>query len=343
MILVAGSGLDGDESAPGGVTVFDETTLRQVGHTAPVDELMYLAIDPSGSYLYGVSGLAVGLVHAWRIGPSGGELVRVGEPVGSGGAEPCQVVVDQSGSFVLVANYGGSTPGSVAVLPILDDGSVGTATILTRVTAPGPDPERQRESHIHQVVPVPGGEVLVVDLGADEVVSYLLREGRLIEPVVSRAPAGCGPRHLVRLPDGRVLLSAELDSTLLRARLVGRELIGWSATPSTGFKLAPGVRNYPSDVQVAGAGDVVYLANRGADSVAKLSVRTGGILAETRCGAWPRQLALDGDRVYVACTNANQVTVLDGTGMIATHPPISLARPMCVVIRTAVDDGGNTR
>ena len=329
MIFIAGYGTAG--GAPGGLTVIGSPTATD-RYLLPVTDLSYLALDPGGRFLYGVSGLQQGYLHAWRIEDGGRGLTALGPPVETGGGEPCHLAVDRTGRYLLVANYGGARPGSVAVFTIGSDGSVQPAEVVTRRTRPGPDPERQAESHIHQIVPGPGGRVLVVDLGADEVVDYRLSGGRLTDPVVSGAPSGSGPRHLVSLTDGTALVSAELDSTLLRARSVGRRLVDWQASPSSGLVGPSGTRNYPSDLVAAADGAGVYLANRGNDSIALLSTTTGVIRTEMPCGAWPRQLALGDGRLYVASTNADQVGVFDPLDLAPAGPPIPVARPMCVAV-----------
>jgi 6-phosphogluconolactonase len=328
MIYVAGLG-SADGSERGGVTVIDAATMLEVGRSEPIDDLSALAIAPSGEYLYGVSGLAIGLVHAWRV--VGETLVSLGKPIRSGGSEPCHLVVHPDG-YLIVANYGKSEAGSIAALPIAADGSLDSPTVLGREIVPGPDPDRQAESHIHQVVLGNGSEVLVVDLGADEVISYLFTDGGLVDPVVSRAPNGAGPRHLVRLPGGGVAVTGELSSTLLLAEEADRRFVGWSATPATGTQQRGGAKNYPSDIRLGSDPDVVYLANRGADTVAALSIRTGEILREGPCGAVPRQFAIDGDLIYVAATESDEVNVLLTRTLQPADPPIRVARPMCVAV-----------
>ncbi len=334
MIYVAGQGTaDGFER--GAVMIFEPDSLAEVGRSEPIDELLYLAVDPSGSRLYAVSGIAVGRVHAWRI--TGGTLLSLGDPVPSGGSEPCHLIVHPDG-YLLVANYGNGEAGSVASLLIAEDGSVGTATVLRRDIVPGPDPDRQGESHIHQVVVGRAGEVLVVDLGADEVISFLLEYGGLVDPVVSRAPRGSGPRHLVLTPNGDLAVSGELSSTFLQARATGREFVDWTGTPSTGFDLPPDGVNHPSDLRPGPDPDVLYLANRGVNSVAALSISSGAVVAEGSCGAAPRQLAVDGALIFAAATHANEVTVLDVSTLLPARPPLRVARPMCVAVVT-----GSTR
>jgi 6-phosphogluconolactonase len=327
MIFVACQGLP-DVKGSGGIRILTDD-LRHLEGTETLDDLLYLAADSSGRLLFGVSGIDAGLVHAWRIGA--GRLERVGSPVSSRGREPCHVMVDTATRQLVVANYGGDgVPGSVAVLPFAADGSLGQASVWTRTTSPGPDAGRQAESHIHQVVKANGDEILVVDLGADEVVSYLLRDGLLLDPVVSRAPAGSGPRHLVRGPNDTVAISGELGSALMIARRHGRALVNWTSVPATmSGKTGDGSRNYPSDIALDG--DVVYLANRGADSIARLCAFDGAFLGESRCGSSPRQLAISGGRMFVSATGSDEVQVFRIPGMDQVGA-IALPRPMCVVV-----------
>ena len=100
-------------------------------------------------------------------------------PFGSGGAGPTFVSVHPSGRFVLVANYFG---GSVAVLPILADGRLGTASDIkndagklgpTRATSGPPGSfamSGHDRTHAHMIQADPSGRfVLHVDLGLDQI------------------------------------------------------------------------------------------------------------------------------------------------------------------------------
>src|SRR5438045_5531098 len=89
-----------------------------------------LALNASGTRLYSanetdrVGEANEGTVSAFAVNRADGQLTLL-NTVRSGGAGPTYVSVHPSGKFVLVANYFG---GSVAVLPILPDGRLGTAT-----------------------------------------------------------------------------------------------------------------------------------------------------------------------------------------------------------------------
>src|SRR5437764_9442378 len=89
-----------------------------------------LAVNASATRLYSANetdragGGKEGTVSAFAINRADGKLELL-NTVRSGGAGPTFVSVHPSGRFLLVANYFG---GSVAVLPILPDGSLGAAT-----------------------------------------------------------------------------------------------------------------------------------------------------------------------------------------------------------------------
>src|SRR5262245_16791945 len=89
-----------------------------------------LALNADGTRLYSTNETDrvgegnEGTVSAFAINQADGQLSLL-NTVRSGGAGPTYVSIHPSGKFVLVANYFG---GSVAVLPILSDGRLGTAT-----------------------------------------------------------------------------------------------------------------------------------------------------------------------------------------------------------------------
>jgi 6-phosphogluconolactonase (cycloisomerase 2 family) len=79
----------------------------------------------------------VGSATSMAVDSTTGDL-RIMNVVSSGGAGPARVGIDPQGKWLFAANYGG---GSVAVLPILADGSLGPAADVQMLTGPlGPQP-----------------------------------------------------------------------------------------------------------------------------------------------------------------------------------------------------------
>src|SRR5579864_460890 len=108
---------------------FDPHTgqITSLGLAAETTNPSFVALHPNGRFLYAVNevqnynGPNSGGVSAFSIDRATGKLTFLNE-VASRGADPCYITVDQSGKYVLVANY---TGGSIAAFPISDDGKLG--------------------------------------------------------------------------------------------------------------------------------------------------------------------------------------------------------------------------
>lgn len=95
--------------------------LTEVGVTEGVKNPSFVAIHPSGKFLYSVSevndadGKPAGAVMAFALDRKSGKLTALNHQ-SSEGQGPCHVNVDKTGQCALVANYGS---GSIASLPIM--------------------------------------------------------------------------------------------------------------------------------------------------------------------------------------------------------------------------------
>src|SRR5215217_5717131 len=87
----------------------------------------YVAVAPNQKFVYAVSetqrGNYSGKVRSFLFDKKTAGLSYVNE-ASSVGDNPCYIVVDKTGRWVIVANY---SSGTLAVLPIKKDGSVGEA------------------------------------------------------------------------------------------------------------------------------------------------------------------------------------------------------------------------
>ena len=273
-----------------------------------VDQLSALAWHPSLPIIYGVSGIGVeGTVHAWDV--SGRTALRVAER-SSGGMDPCHLAVSPDSRVLVVTNY---LSGTLAAWRLSADGLlVGEGEIL-ELTGEGVDPDRQDAAHPHQAVF--SGELLqVIDLGTDGVRTFAVSKGSgagVLTPVrETPVPAGTGPRHCVLLPGGGVAVSGELGSTVLVGHPDGRAN-AWSAGPSTGCTGLP--RNYPGDIQRSVDGRLLYVANRGYDTIATFAIVAGAphLIAERDSGvAWPQHLLVAGRDLLVAGRDSSLVAAM---------------------------------
>lgn len=291
-------------------------------HLAQVDGLAALARHPVLPVVYGVSGTtATGSLHAWEIRADDARYLGGRS---TGGQEPCHVTIDPAGCWGVVTNY---ASGSLAVFGLGADGAVISGPQLLRLTGTGADPDRQAGSHPHQGV-LDGGRLHVVDLGADVVRTVVVEADENAgwaarELAVRAVPPGTGPRHLVVLPDGALVVSGELASAVLLGPMTGPGG-DWVVAPSTTRGVRhDGPRNYPGDVQRSPDGRWVYLANRGRDTISSFAVRDGTLrhVAEVDAGVrWPQHLQVVGKELFVAGRDDSHVVALPLTAGVPGTP-----------------------
>jgi 6-phosphogluconolactonase len=306
-----------------GIEVYelDQATgaLTPIGVRDGVDNPSYLVVDSRRRHVYCVEEIAEGQVWAFSIHADTGDLVPLNHQ-SSEGAGPAHVSLDREGRWVLVANYGS---GSVAILPIQEDGSLGPATASIEHPREGIRSDRPRQPHAHWIGPDAANRfMLVADLGLDAIISYRLdtTNGGLIrrDPGVgvTTVQAGSGPRHLAFHPNGRyVYVLNELDSTLVACAYdasTGSPLIlqRLSTVPAdfTGT-------NWPAAVRVAPSGRFVYTSNRGHDSIAIFSIdpatgRLGGIGHQSTHGRTPRDFNIDPTGTFLLVAHQESNTIV---------------------------------
>jgi 6-phosphogluconolactonase len=250
--------------------------IASLGLAAETTNPSFVAPSPDGHFLYAVNevgkyqGPNSGGVSAFSIDRKTGKLTFLNE-VASRGADPCYIIVDKSGKYVLVANY---TGGSVAVFPILADGKLGEASAFVQHTGKGPNAERQEGPHAHSIDLSPDERYAMVDdLGLDELLVYKFdsAKGTLApnDPPFAKLDAGAGPRHFVLRPDGKfAYVLAEIAHTVTvfsndaaNGKLQSLQTI---TTLPKDFK----GRNDDAEIQMHPSGKFLYASNRGDDSIA---------------------------------------------------------------------------
>jgi 6-phosphogluconolactonase len=314
----------------------------------------FLAIHPNGRVLYAVNEVAEhdgspsGAVSAFAIAGNNGALARIGMQ-SSGGRGPCYVSVDRVGRAVLVANY---DSGTVALLPVDGAGSVGPASIVIQHAGHGPNAERQEGPHAHSIVANLNDRfALAADLGADRVFVYELdtRAGALRHREQGDAVMhpGSGPRHLAfhpRLP--MVFVANELDSTVTSLRFDDDRGVLSPISSASTLPASWRGENYPADIHVSSSGNIVYVSNRGHDSIAVLRIGASGTLTlidtVSTGGNWPRNFSLDptGRWLLAANQRSNTIVVLHrdpATGRLTmTDRHLDIPSPACVRFRAQV-------
>jgi 6-phosphogluconolactonase len=279
----------------------------------------FLAVHPRRPLLYAVGEMAsfegkrTGAVSAFSMDPTTGKLTLLNQQ-SSGGGGPCHLVVDGTGRNVLVANYGG---GSVACLPIEDDGRLGAVTSFVQHEGSSVDPRRQKGPHAHSINLDPANRfAFAADLGLDKILVYRFQPdgGRLVpnDPPWARVAPGAGPRHFAFHPAGRfAYVINELDSTVTAFDYdPDRGVLTPIQTASTlpeGFEES----NTTAEVRVHPSGKFLYGSNRGHHSIAVFAIdpRSGRLRPvehEPTGGQTPRNFCVDPTGTFLLA--ANQAT-----------------------------------
>ncbi len=173
----------------------------------------FIAIHPNHRFLYSVmedpESLGPPLDHssyvaAFAIDHSNGKLTLINK-VAAGGTSTCFLSIDQSGKYVMLASFGN---GSVSVVRINEDGSLGQLTADMQHIGKGVHPIFQTQAHPHWIGTSPDGHFAIVsDMGLDKLFIYHFdpEQGTLSPdrpPFVTTRPGG-GPRHFTFHPNGK--------------------------------------------------------------------------------------------------------------------------------------------
>jgi 6-phosphogluconolactonase len=298
-------------------------TLEPLGLAAETPSPSFLEIDHDRRLLFAVNevsefdGQRTGSVSAFSIDPGTGKLTFLNQQA-SMGTGPCHLVLDKMRRHLLVANYGS---GSVAVLPVSEDGRLGEASSVVQHAGQSVNPRRQEGPHAHCVTFDPAGRFLFVcDLGLDKVMIYRFdaEKGKLVphEPAFATVKPGAGPRHMAFRPDGRfAYVLNELDSTITTFAYDADA--GKLAELQEVSTLPPSYdgANSTAEIAVHPNGKYVYASNRGHESVALFEVDADSgkltyVEALSTGGKTPRHFGLDRDSKYLIIANQATDTLL---------------------------------
>lgn len=277
----------------------------------------WAAFHPQHTHLYTANetptfnGSKAGSVSSYAMDAKTGHLTLL-NTVSSEGAGPCHLSVHPNGKHVFVANYAG---GTVGVLPIQPDGSLGAASDIKKNEGTlGPEKAASAppgsfaisghdHPHAHMVEADPSGKfVIAADLGLDQLLIWKYDEatGKLTpnNPPHATVPAGDGPRHFIFHPNGKWFYSLQEEgSTLI--------LFDWDASTGTlkqrqSLSTLPkgfAGTNFTSEIRISPDARFVYIANRLHDTIAWFPIGADGTLSwggeEWTRGDYPRSFTID--------------------------------------------------
>lgn len=306
-----------------------------------IENPSYLTVSPDGKYIYAVSENEKNpcYLNAFRFDPENERIVLLNRKE-TYGAAPCNVEVDNTGKYVVTANYAG---GSISVFSINYDGEL--SDIIQRVDfeGSGVNALRQEAPHLHSVKFSPEGKYLfAADLGTDYV--YRIEVNRdggtyLDEKSIQffQVPAGSGPRHLLFHPSGKYLyLIAELKGEVV---VFQYEENLFQGIQSEIIDQVDG--NEAGDIAITPDGRFLYASSRTVnDGVAVFSIdqETGEIqkLSYLTTGIHPRNISItpNGKYLLVANKDSHSIEIYEidkNTGLLnKTDKDIKVNQPVCV-------------
>lgn len=323
LIAWAGCYADGPAEGPGGIVVLsvnrDGTDLRMNGRTDCPEQAGYLVYSPSRSTLYAVderkndgrgpTGPAAS-VYAFSIDQTNGTLTELNRQI-SPGPFPTYLSIHEEGAKLVSANHGSfdhvehvvkTAEGwttefryddSTVVLYDIDRiGRIDGISDVRVFADGGVDPNSSRQAsghgqasgHAHCAVIDPTGKFVVVcDKAADRITTFGLSE-TFKEISHLQLPPETGPRHLVFSPGGKhawatcefssTVVSLSFDASSGEFGLLG-EVVATAADGPQG--------NEPADIRCHPNGRILYVNNRGEDTLAWFDIGSRGQLV--RAGA----------------------------------------------------------
>jgi 6-phosphogluconolactonase len=321
--------------------------LTRVDRSGGIENPFFIAISPDGRFLYSVHALAFGgeddeEVAAYSIEKESGKLTLLNRQSAKGTAT-CYLEVDATGRTLLLANY---ASGSVASLPIREDGSLGEANSFVQHEGGSKvDPSRQNGPYAHSIIVSPDNRhAYAADLGLDAILGYSLDPAtatmKPLGPYTTASAPGAGPRHLTFSPDGKNLYAIdELSNTVTRYGYAAQD---GSLTKHESISTLPANftgSSYCADLKITPDGKFLYGTNRGHDSLAIYRIGDDGVLSlvgiEPSLGKGPQNLLITPDGKWLLCANmpGNSLAVFhigaDG-GLTAAGDPLEVTMPSCI-------------
>lgn len=325
---------------------FDSRTgsLIAVSHTDSVSNPSFLAVHPSGKYLYACNENQPGAVSAFAFDRRTGRLTFLNQQP-TGGDHPAYVALDKTGNWLLAGNYSG---GSLSAFAISKDGSLQPYSQLVQHSgSSGVNKERQEKAHVHATVFGPKSDyVYVPDLGMDKIMVYAF-DGKVKSPLreataltMPTAP-GSGPRHFRFHPTGRwAYLMEELSGQVTVYEHQAGKLV-----PAQRIAAHPATASGPfgsADIHVSPDGRYLYASNRGSENnLAIFAIdRDNGTLTpagyQPTGGEQPRNFTIDPSGRYLLVANqrtGNLVIFKRNTltgSLQPTGTEVSIPKPVCL-------------
>jgi 6-phosphogluconolactonase len=322
--------------------------LQPLHRTTDIQNPFFLSVSPDQRFLYAINAEKFGgaddeFVAAYALQDRTGRLKKLNQQSARGTAS-CYLDVDATGKTVVVANY---ASGSVASLPVKEDGMLGEAATFVQHTGSSIDSERQKGPNAHSIVISPDNRfALAADLGIDKILIYQHDAAKAkltpneAQPFAKMQP-GSGPRHITFHPNGRhVYVINELANTVTCFDYIPASGTLTEQQTLTTLPDGFGGKSYTADLKITPDGKFLYGTNRGHDSIASYRIGDDGRLTrisiDPSLGKGPQNLLITPDGRWLLCANmpGSSVVVfrIDSTSgkITASGTPVEMPMPSCI-------------
>lgn len=305
-----------------------ELTEKQLAATS--ENPSFITYSPDKNYLYAVNETENGNISAFKVEDD--KTLTFINKVGTHGAHPCHVAINQQGDKAVVSNY---TGGNFSLHTIKNDGALNEAfQVIDHKTD-------SIVSHAHSAQFFKD-DLLASDLGRNAVFKYRLHSDKyeLVSPSIVKLDENSGPRHFSLTKDGNfIYIINELSSTITSARKTenGFELIETLSTLDANFK----GESYCADIHLSEDEQFLYGSNRGENSIVvfkrdTVSGKLNKIQNISVHGDWPRNFTIDptGKFLLVANQKSNNISVFqidEISGTLSFLHAVELPSPVCLL------------
>jgi 6-phosphogluconolactonase len=338
-----------DAANSSGIFVYDfdkKTGATTLQSNAVLPNASYLAISPNQKYVYAVSEkrdsakLGGGKIAAFSFNKSAKTLTKLND-VSTMGNNPCHITTDNTGNFVVAANY---SSGNFVMYSTTNDGSLHELKENIQHKGKSKDTTRQKEPHAHGAFFYTDyTQLYITDLGIDKTMCYQFENGKLKPheiPSLNEKP-GNGPRHLAIHPTGKYMyVLNELNGTI---STYFRYNDSWEFLGTT-FTEAPTYTGASSAaaIVISNDGKFVYTSNRAtANDIAIFSCdpKSGAlqlVAHQSSLGLKPRNINLDPTNQFLLVGNQDSNSIIvfkrdKKTGLLTdTNQNITVAKPACI-------------
>jgi 6-phosphogluconolactonase len=332
----------------------DTGVFEDIRLAAEIKNPSYLALPPSGKFLYAVNeldksgGKPFGAVSAFAVEKD--RSLKFLNAKSSQGEGPCHISIHRSGAFAVVSNYSG---GVLTVLPIGKDGRLGAASQVIQYQGAGPNKGRQEKAHAHSFTFAPDfSSGFACDLGSDKVMFYRF-DPKARKPLVSQGFAaalpGSGPRHGVFHPRGKTAyvlneLKSSIDVFALSESGGSEGEGGFDRiqTISSLPKKGGGKGSIAAALRISPSAKFLYASNRGHDSISVFKISSAGLLEPADLvpsgGRHPRDFILDPQGNFLIALNKDSDNLVvfrinRRTGLLKKEREYAVLSPTALIFK----------